>query len=236
MKINKNLDLSLLGKKFAKDKIIEINDFLEEEDAELIRRFLLTDMPEDWWSTSVLINKGENKEAKHVRRLPENLKEIEEKSLLAADAFAEGVFSYVFDRTLDNHFKQCPCAECNFRAFLKTEPLLTTMSTVSAYEITKSNGIFASRYTSGQFLSPHHDKAKGKIGFVFSLSKDWRPEYGANLHIMEDDYLTVKKVIAPKFNNLILFDIPKYNGIPHFVSHVAPRINNKRISMAGWFE
>lgn len=236
MKINKNLNLRLLREKFAKDKIIEINDFLEEEDAELIRRFLFTDMPEDWWSTSILINRGQNLEVGHFRRVPGNQKEIEEKSLLAADSFASGAFSYVFDRTLGDHFAQCPCAECNFKAFLKTEPLLTTMSTVSAYEITKSNEIFASRYTSGQFLSPHHDKAKGKIGFVYNLSKNWRPEHGANLHVMEDDYLTVKKVIVPKFNNLILFDIPSYNGIPHFVSHVAPSINNKRISMAGWFE
>ena len=236
MNINKNLNLSLLREKFAKDKIIEINDFLEEEDAELIRRFLFTDMPEDWWHTSILINRGQNLKAGHFRRFPENRKEIEEKSLLAADSFASGTFSYVFDRTIDNHFEQCPCVECNFRAFLNTEPLLTTLSTVSAYEITKPNEIFSSRYTSGHFLSPHHDKSKGKIGFVYNLSKNWLPEHGANLHFMEDDHLTVKKVIVPKFNNFILFDIPSYNGIPHFVSHVAPRINNKRISIAGWFD
>lgn len=101
----------MLREKFAKDKIIEINDFLEEEDAELIRRFLFTDMPEDWWSTSILINRDQNLKVGHFRRAPGNQKEIEEKSLLAADSFASGTFSYVFDRTLGDHFAQCPRME-----------------------------------------------------------------------------------------------------------------------------
>ena len=69
---------------------------------------------------------------------------------------------------------------------------------------------------------------------VYSLAKDWRPEYGGNLYILEKDYKTVKKVILSTFNRLALFSIPEQNGIPHFVSQVVPKVNQHRISITGW--
>ena len=95
--------------------------------------------------------------------------------------------------------------------------------------------MFSSRFLSNFFLSPHGDKGKGKIGFVYSLSKSWRPEWGGNLHFMEDDYKTVTRTIVPIFNRLTLFDIPSRDGVPHYVSHVVPDVRVKRLSITGWF-
>jgi hypothetical protein len=236
MRINPNLKIEELREKFEKEKVLEINDFLVEEDAEMIWRFLFYEMPEDWWYRSIFINREKNTSPKHIRKIPENENEIKELSILAADSFTQGLFSYVFDRTTNNHHAGCPCVECQFRKFSHSPEVLNLISIISNYKLSKSNELFASKYTSGCFLSPHHDIDRGKIGFVYNLSKKWKPEYGANLHIMDYDYFTVKKIIVPKFNNLVIFDIPSYNGVPHFVSHVAPNVDNKRISITGWFE
>ena len=106
----------------------------------------------------------------------------------------------------------------------------------SSINVDKTNEVFASRFMPGHFLSPHHDEGKGKIGFVYSLSKFWRPEWGGALHFMRDDYKTVTRIISPVYNRLTLFDIPSRNGIPHFVSHVVPGANVKRLSVTGWFD
>jgi Rps23 Pro-64 3,4-dihydroxylase Tpa1-like proline 4-hydroxylase len=102
-------------------------------------------------------------------------------------------------------------------------------------DVTGSKELFSSRFRAGQFLSPHHDSKKGKIGCVFSLSKDWKPQDGGLLHFMEDDYKTVTKVVQPIFNRLAMFDIVTRNGVPHFVSHVVPGCKKHRISVTGWF-
>ena len=76
---------------------------------------------------------------------------------------------------------------------------------------------------------------KGKVGFVYSLTKDWRPQWGGNLYILEDDYTTIKKTVLSTYNRLVMFDIPSQNGIPHFVSHVVNQVPHSRTSIAGWF-
>ena len=53
-----------------------------------------------------------------------------------------------------------------------------------------------SRYKGGHFLSPHSDKGNGKIAFVISLTKKWKPEYGGILHFMNDDNLHGDKMLA----------------------------------------
>ena len=101
--------------------------------------------------------------------------------------------------------------------------------------LTKKRELFCSKYSSGQFLGPHHDLNKGKVGFVLNLTKDWKPEYGGLLHFLTDDYKHVTKVVLPEFNKLTLFEVPDKVGIPHYVSHVGPGVKLNRISYTGWF-
>ena len=234
--INKSLDLDKLKETFNKDKSVIIQNFLELEEAARIYNFLAHDMPEDWWFTSINDSgEADYKGAEFIRRFKENLYQISEKHEKVTKAFVKGHFSYIFDRTMDNHHTSCECRECKFREFLKTEALLGFVKEITGAEVKHSNEVFCSRFTSGQFLSPHHDVNKGKIGFVYSISKDWKPEYGGNLYILDEDYKTIKKVVLSTFNRLVLFDIPSRDGVPHFVSHVAPGVANKRISITGWF-
>ena len=76
------------------------------------------------------------------------------------------------------------------------------------------------------------------INFVYSLSKHWKPEYGGNLHIWSEDEDgnpdSIKRVIIPKFGELVLFALDKGKS-PHFVSEVVVD-NPKRIAFAGWYK
>ena len=47
------------------------------------------------------------------------------------------------------------------------------------------------------------DINKGKVGTVYSLSKNWKPQWGGNLHFMEDDYKTINLKTNKIMNDMI---------------------------------
>ena len=236
--LNKNLNKEELKNQFREDKAVAINNFLDNDCAEALHKFLNEEMPEDWWHASFYYGKeggGYDDGVQNIRRFEGNLPIIENKLKETNEFFLSGFFCYNFDRTVDNHYDECPCLECSYRVFLKSDELLNFIKEITGAEVNTPQEFFSSRFTANQFLSPHHDINKGKIASVLSLSKDWKPEYGGNLHFMTEDYKKVTRIVQPEFNRLVLFDIPSRNGIPHFVSHVAPSVKNKRISITGWF-
>jgi Rps23 Pro-64 3,4-dihydroxylase Tpa1-like proline 4-hydroxylase len=234
--INKNLKTEELRKKFLEHKTIVIEDFLSKESADLLYNFFTKKMPEDWWYTSMRASKtiSYNK-ISLTRRLPKNLKKIKESYPLIQKALASGRFAYIFDRT-SSHAKGCKCVKCRYERFISSPAVLEFFNYITEEPCMKRGEFFASRFTTGQFLGPHHDINKGKIGMVYSLTKDWRPEYGGNLYILKKDYKTIQKVVVSTFNRLALFSIPAQNGIPHFVSQVASEVVVPRLSITGWLK
>jgi len=235
--INPNLNTKKLRKDFKKNGSVQIFDFLTQESAGTIYNFLNSGMPEDWWYTAVRHsgNEGYLKGAPAFKRKPENFQEIENLERHANKSFVDGGFCYSFDRTIGNHDEDCRCEECEFRKFLNSEGTIELLSFITGMNIEKTGEVFASRYRSGQFLSPHLDQKKGKVGFVYNITKNWKPQYGGGLHFLSDDHNTVTKAVFPTFNRVTVFNIA-HDGVPHFVSHVAPGITEKRISFAGWFK
>ena len=234
LRLNSNIDIEKAQKAFKQNKNIVIEDFLSEDSAEVLYNFFVEKMPEHWWSTSFKAsNSKEYEKTNSIRRLDKNIKKINSKYPALYKALSKGAFSYIFDRTTE-HIKGCSCLKCKYDNFISSPEMLELFRNITAQKCTKRGEFFASRFTTGQFLGPHHDINKGKLGMVYSLAKDWKPEYGGNLYILEKDYKTVKKVILSTFNRLALFSIPEQNGIPHFVSQVAPKVNQHRISITGW--
>ncbi len=231
-----DLDISSLAEEYKKNKKVVIKNFLKEEAAQSLHSFLDYGMPEDWWFTAVLVggkDSGYDSKPQHIRRFKERVQEANEITFAAMDTFAQNFFSYSFDRTL-NHADKCDCLLCNYVEEMHSENTLNVLNQITAETLTETKEFFASRYRQLQFLAPHHDTNKGKVGTVYSLSKNWKPQWGGNLHFMENDYKTIKEMIVPSFNTLVLFDIPSQGGVPHFVSQVATRVANKRISITGW--
>ena len=225
-----------LAAKFAANKSIVLDNFLDKEVAEDLYEFLNVRMPPDWWFAQYK-NQGSNKDgynkAQMLRRTPENEQLIQFELEKCHYSNYKNFFSFMFDRTT-THVKGCTCDICEFEKALFTTTFFDLISSISSTQITHKNEFFASKFTAGQFIAPHHDLNKGKLGFVLNLTKSWRPHYGGLLHFLTDDYKHVTKVILPEFNKLTLFHIPEDGGIPHYVSPVNPGVQLNRISFTGW--
>ena len=226
----------VLARKFAAERFLTIDQYLDSAYAEKLYKFFAETMPEHWWSASYKGPTDDNdyKKTKFIKQTPANQDLIDFELKKCYNALEKGKFSYMFDRSVA-HKQKCPCIECEFRKFLGGSLNLDLLSSITGQNLTTTNEFFASRFTAGHFLGPHHDLNKGKIGFILNLTKKWKPQYGGLLHMLEDDYITIKKVILPTFNKVTIFSIPHNVGVPHFVSSICPDINKKRISYTGWF-
>ena len=234
--INLHLNVAELSESFARDKSVQILDFLDEKESINLYDWLNSDMPEHWWVTSIVgARSGDCNKVEKIQNKPDTKKLRAIKIKEANETFLNGGWSYVFDRTT-YHDAKCNCIECQFLEFLRSGDMLDFVKSVTEIDVQKLAHAFSSRYLSNFFLSPHPDRKQGKIGFVYSLSKDWRPEWGGNLHFMDEDYRTVTRTVVPVFNKLTLFDIPARGGVPHYVSHVVPTVKTKRLSITGWFK
>jgi len=220
---------------YEENKSVHIENFLSDENSNTIYNFL-DNMSDSWWSRSINIQSRDFQNIENITDNECNKPVIQELTNLAYQSFSNNIFSYSFYRTFENHYNTCVCDLCKFTNFLRSEDFIKQISEITNTELTKTNEIFASKYTSGCFLGDHHDKNKGKIGIILYLTKDWKPCYGGILHIMDTSGNEIIKSVVPKFNNLFIFDIPHQSGIPHFVSHVAPKVKQKRYAISCWME
>lgn len=91
----------------------------------------------------------------------------------------------------------------------------------------------ATRYLPGHYLTRHLDNPAGesrRYAYVFSLTKDWHPDWGGLLQFYERDG-TPREAWAPRYNTLSLFDVRHV----HAVTYVTPFAGVARHSITGWF-
>lgn len=228
--MNNNIDTNKYKELYDKDNIVVINNFLNIEKAEQIYTYIHNNKPKNTWTSSVcydnvksdLIYKNSKK-----AQIQKNIKK-------ATDAFNKNKFAFSFQRTLNNN--NVPSIEGFTTYLFKNQSIIDKINEITSLNVERAHDIFISKYRFGDFLSPHCDKNNGRIAFVLNLTKNWKPQYGGILHIMNQDRTEIIRSIVPKFNSLVLFYIPPENGIPHFVSHI--NINNNglyRYAITGWF-
>lgn len=231
--INNDLNVRELKYEFQKNGIISIKNWLDVDYANSLYEHLVS-MPEDWWCVATY--PAIDNVRMETRILPENTKYIEDCSILAREEFLKGNFSHRFKRTLDNHGSDCPCLECKFRVDVVSPEVQDFLRYITGFKINKTNALFASYYSDGDFLSPHSDGPNGLLGFVYNLSKNWKPEYGGNLFFQNNQDLNViERVLVPSFNTLTMFDLGTTQGHSHFVSEVVKDVPAKRVTMTGWW-
>lgn len=158
--------------------------------------------------------------------------------------------AYRFYRTIGSHGSTCNCILCGCQKFVSTATfleyidMLTSVSSLSSSVasepiipgLTKTTAVFASRYRPGCFLGTHGDNGRGKVAFVWNLTTHWHPMYGGSLTMLENDWRTVKRVVDPEFNSLVLFRVEE-TGTPHYVSYIPDCITGKeRWAISGWFQ
>jgi len=224
---NNNDKIDELKDKFNNNNnIVSIPDIFNNEFVELLFKYSLT---EKNWVLACGIDKVryENKIA------PMNQQKNDLLGVEVNKAFSQNRFSYIFHRTMNN--KTPSLIEQNIRGALESPNFLELLNNITGMNLTKLSTLFMSKYRSGHFLSPHSDKGNGKIAFVISLSKDWKPQYGGLLHFLNEDRTQIIETLCPVFNNMVIFKVDDIEK-PHFVSHVAPNVIFNRISISGWFE
>lgn len=234
--LNTDLNKRKLKYDFLKDGFVIVDNFLQQEHADRVFNHFDHEMPQWWWSVSTRpAPNGENR-MDNVYYKDENAEIIADKERVAREAFAKSQFSYIFRRTLDDHVDTCNCVECQLRKYLTTTEIHNFITSITDISVSQSNELFAAWYKEGDFLSMHSDGDNGQIGFVYNISKNWRPEWGGMLHFLrEGDSNHVERVISPRYNALILFDLSTTAGADHFVSHVTTS-QAKRLSFTGWFK
>jgi hypothetical protein len=87
-------------------------------------------------------------------------------------------------------------------------------------------------YGHGDFLTGHDDDLAGSgraAAFVLGLTPQWRLEWGGLLMFHELGEVPFWG-LAPQFNTLDLFAVPKY----HSVSLISPAAPRRRFSITGW--
>ena len=224
------MSLEEIRNKFKSDGFVVIKDFFPPDDAEKYHKFFYNDMPKDWWHMSTYFGK---QNIIRMDKSHKNKKEVIKLWKEAGQLINQETLSYRFWRTI-NHDSKCHCENCNIRKVFNSPKMMSIINSISEENVSTTHAMFASRYTEGCYLSTHTDKGNGKIAFVYNLSKNWRPCWGAMLHFLEPDCVSVRNVILPIFNSLTIFRVPE-NGIPHFVSQVSDGVTAERIAVSGWF-
>jgi len=239
MKIGKHNPLDY-KKEFEETGSVVIRNFLEEDAAESLYKFFNQEMPADWWCVANFIP---GSDVTYLTDRPENRSHITLLKEKANKAFYEnstdpnfiGGLTYHFYRTVNDHYENCSCGECNFKQWLLSPEMLDFLHGISEERYTKTFTTFASKYSEGCFLAPHTDESNGDIGFVLQLTKNWKPQWGGNLHFMDDSGFIIEKTEVPTFNSLTIFRLPDQKGKWHNVSHVNPGVKQNRIAYSGWF-
>ena len=223
---------------FQERGILSLDNFLKEEKANFFYDWFTKEHPEDWWYTASLGPEGHGDDAyaraKITRRgSPKELEETDGEILDACQSVAHQKFSYIFDRTMQNHVDNCPCPQCSIINWLETDcsELMLELTGYTKDQL-RLTSTFVNRYRAGHFLAPHTDTPNGRLGQIYSLVKDWKPQYGGNLYYLEHGD-EIKEVVKPQFNRLQIFDTHLLPA--HFVSHLSPSCPIPRISVTGWY-
>lgn len=216
-----------LKKDFENHKKIIIPNIFKIEEIEKIHRFIYRLLPQ-YWVCATCVKKDR-------LELPLSDKRNALRIKMVNEAFGRNEFSFYFYRTFNANPLQYSPIEYEVRNYMSSQVFIDFLNNITNMGLTKLNTLFVSKYTSNCFLSTHNDSGNGRIAFVLHLTKDWKPQYGGNLNFLNEERTKIIETFTSQFNTLMIFEVPE-EGVPHFVSHVAPNVTIPRISITGWYE
>ena len=111
--------------------------------------------------------------------------------------------------------------------------MIDAIQAITGFDATNNYpAAFASRYTAGDFNGTHNDiNHFSAVAFVLNMTKYWLPCWGGNLVILDEDFDNIIEAYTPKFNTMIIFDVP----IPHAVLPVSIYSQSERLAVSGWY-
>jgi Rps23 Pro-64 3,4-dihydroxylase Tpa1-like proline 4-hydroxylase len=104
---------------------------------------------------------------------------------------------------------------------------------VSGLSLASSDDFGIHSMTVGDFLLDHSDDNKNRrLALVIYLSREWKPEYGGQLHMYDQE--GNETVVPIEFNSVVVFDVLAETR--HRVAPVeAVAGDNARLTIGGWY-
>ncbi|PCH95580.1 MAG: hypothetical protein COB83_08230 [Gammaproteobacteria bacterium] len=112
--------------------------------------------------------------------------------------------------------------------FLNTEATLDFFREILAAPQITFMDAQLTRFGAGHFLNTHNDKNR-VAAMVINLTKQWRPDWGGALHLLDDEQ-QIEQSFLPSFNEINIFKIPR----DHYVGYVSPFATGKRLAITCW--
>lgn len=230
--INPNIDVASVQATLARDGIVQIENFFDQQLAENLLNCLENDV--EWDLAYSQEGKGQIITAKQLKTMTS----LDVRQAVAASFdFSHSNFQFIYNtfRVIDSYlakeYKQHYLYSLS-NEFHKDEYLDFMRQLTGCPDITRMDVIVA-RYLPGHFLTLHDDSNSNEgreQTYILNLTKDWRPEWGGLLHITDKNQQEVIHTFVPKFNSMILFQPPRW----HFVSQVSNYAKLPRYTLTGW--
>lgn len=229
--LNPLLDVEALATEFSRRGRVTIKDFLRQDVAETLARYLRE--REDWIQ---VFNSGD-KLIELDRKTREGLPPEKIEALnTAIQLEARTKFQYRYetirvpDGTAEREQSGDPLAR--FATWMSSGEARQLLRRITGEDRIEFADAQATAYSPGDFLTEHTDLLEGKkrfAAYVLGLSPAWAIAWGGLLLFHASDQQSAEAIV-PQFNCLNLFSVPQ----PHSVSMVTGAAPYRRYSITGW--
>jgi Rps23 Pro-64 3,4-dihydroxylase Tpa1-like proline 4-hydroxylase len=229
--INPQLDLPALADRFATEGILQIEQALRPQVADLLHDCLATQVP---WALAF--------------RDPSGPRKLWAEELAAMDAAGRGAldeeiyriareeFQFRYDNfMMVTAYKEKRHPELLLHRVIEqinSSPWIEAFRTITGLKQIRRADAQATRYVAGHFLRRHNDMNEddGRLcAYVINLSRGWQADWGGLLQFLDHEG-DVVRTLMPRFNTISLFRVPA----DHCVSPVAPFATGARYAITGW--
>jgi SM-20-related protein len=235
--LNPGLDVAALAAEFSGAGRIVVRNVFEPDFAERVHACLRDEVP---WRLSVYDNRRPAKE----RALKLTASELDRmgpqaRTSLQREVFrqANTQFQYAyqsFDLLEGFRNKEQPGLFLyQLMQYLAGEPFFAFARTLTGDQAINRIDGHATCYTAGHFLKDHADESpfeQRRAAYVVGMTKEWKADMGGLLMFL-DPAGAVQETLLPEFNTLTVFRVP----VPHVVTYVPEWVQEKRLSVTGWF-
>jgi Rps23 Pro-64 3,4-dihydroxylase Tpa1-like proline 4-hydroxylase len=229
--INPDLDLGALALAFAEDGVLQIEQGLRPQVADLLHDCLSQQVP---WALAYRDQSGPRK------LWSEELAAMNETDRNKLDSeiyeIAKQEFQFRYDSfMMVTAYKEKRHLELVLHRVIEqinSPQWLEAFRTITGLSQIRRADAQATRYVAGHFLRRHNDQNEddGRLcAYVINLSRNWQADWGGLLQFLDAEG-EVTRTLMPRFNTISLFRVPA----EHYVSPVAPFATGARYAITGW--
>ncbi|MBT7951122.1 MAG: hypothetical protein HN764_05830 [Gammaproteobacteria bacterium] len=231
IEINPAVDPVELGKELQHFGRLQIKNFLTEDSAEMMHRWLLEN--KSWY---LAYNDGDNFYESPMADIQQAPADQRKQMMNNIYQRATKQFQYLFIQYYITQAIKLGEDEGHpmhqVHDWINEQSNLDFMRTLTGESAIQKADSYASCYSPGHFLTQHedhHETHDRVAAYVISMTKTWDVNWGGHLAFY-DELGNIEQAFIPSFNCLNIFLIPQR----HAVQSVAPFAGANRISYLGW--